>query len=616
MTNIFEDIIIMDSTLLSLILLTAILLVIVIVLAIKTKRKNRQFEVIRTASLVYKVINLENSFEKNLTDILSIFQSFIEAKEYSFYTEALKGEEFKLKAVLHKEDNDGDVSLVYSGFRKFAKEAQDLSSSLKLRDKSGQVETNNNAKGSEMTIPIKGGRAVIRIREISKVYKKGDEAIKIMQETLMPVVDILLKKEKMDNEMSKLNTTNSIMKNVPNTLMNHSGILKVVLGTLIKATEATGGLIIKKENSSYFYEASIGFDSNIEEIFANDYDSYKLLDRFFTNEDYIIVDKKNSLYYKLPEYFSASRIEQLSMFRVSSEHYEAIVGFWHNGKHKLTKENISMINMVSDGIRQAYDSARVFNKIKSSNVNVLKMICRTIDNLTPFTVGYSNMMSYFAEKLAIALGLNEREVEEISLAAYLSHIGVAVLSNDIHYEKIKYSQEDYETMKIHVDVGAVVVETSLGNKRVADYIKYHHERNDGNGYPEGIKGEQIPLGSKIISVVQFFLAKVRGRKYREPVSFDEALKSIVAASGSQIDSYVTESFVQMMNGLGRNGIFAGKSAFNCWELRGADNICYGCPAFEKTDKNCWELTNRNCAMHGSECQSCFIYTEYRDRDKR
>ncbi len=549
---------------------------------------------------VFNMLNLENTIEKNITDIISDFCTRIDAKEYLFYIFDNRNNNYQLKAVLHEEDNNEDYFLIYSGYRKYARKALDIPPTLDMTVKSDKIDIRQNGKLYNATIPIKSGRALVIINEIKSVKKVILDDIRLLQDVLAPVTNVLIKKEHLENEIKNLSATNEIMKNVPDALMNHTGVLRVILGTLIKSTEALGGFIIRKEKGLYFYEISMGMDKSIEDIFKFDNSSHEVLGNLVLDKDFAIVKKEDTAYYDLPDYFAVVRMSQLFVFRVKCNYCEVLLGFWHNGKYSLSSEQKAILSMISDGITQIFESDIMFDQLKQSNLNVLKTICNTIDNLTPYTVGYSKMMKFFSEELARALNMSEREISEIGIAAYLAHVGVAVLSNDIHYDKTKYSQEDYEMMKIHVDVGAAVVETALGSKRIAEYIKYHHERYDGNGYPEGLKGDNIPTGAVIIHIVQFFLAKVRGRKYRSAISYEEALNSIKSAVGTQIAPDITDVFLDMMNKI---------DDFTCWKMRGNKNICELCPAYKRTDKPCWMFENNSCKMHGSNCETCFIYTK-------
>jgi HD-GYP domain-containing protein (c-di-GMP phosphodiesterase class II) len=209
------------------------------------------------------------------------------------------------------------------------------------------------------------------------------------------------------------------------------------------------------------------------------------------------------------------------------------------------------------------------------------------------------------------LKLSKQDTKDISLAAYLSNIGVIGISDQVLTNKGKYSEVEYSMMKLHAESGASIIEATIGNSKIASYIRHHHERIDGFGYPYELKGDEIPLGGRIIAVVQTFLAKILGREYRKPIPFDQALNQLKIASGTQLDAEVVDAFInwfkekELMNK--KNNCALG----SCYDMRcSPENICMKCPAYKDDSKNCWEHKEVHCEEHGNVCECCFVYTEY------
>jgi HD-GYP domain-containing protein (c-di-GMP phosphodiesterase class II) len=253
-------------------------------------------------------------------------------------------------------------------------------------------------------------------------------------------------------------------------------------------------------------------------------------------------------------------------------------------------------------------------------VNILKQLAKMIDNLNPYTVGYSEMMSRYSIVIGKQLGMPEEEIRDLALAAYLSNIGVLGLSNDLYQKEGKFTEAEYEMMKLHAEVGASMVSVTTGNKRVASYIMYHHERIDGAGYPAGLRGADIPLGARIIGVVQTFLAKINGRKGRDPLPFDRALEMLQSAAGTQLDKQVVQAFVAWFESKQQNPAFSERSLGHCWEMCCTpSSICEHCPVYQQSGgtafKNCWEYEGNLCSSHGKSCSTCFVRTEYTTRSE-
>ena len=223
-------------------------------------------------------------------------------------------------------------------------------------------------------------------------------------------------------------------------------------------------------------------------------------------------------------------------------------------------------------------------------------------------------MSRYATIVARELGLPDDHVRDIALAAALSNLGTAGLPPELLTKEGTYTDQEYERMKLHAEYGALIVEMSLGNPRAAEAIRYHHERIDGLGYPDGLRGDDIPIGARILAVVQTFLAAVNGRKHREPLSFDKALERLKTASGTQLDEAAADALREWYSRKRRSAGGEFKPLGACWEMCCAPvAACETCPAFGRREKPCWEVQGVRCVAHGKSCATCFVYTEAMER---
>jgi HD-GYP domain-containing protein (c-di-GMP phosphodiesterase class II) len=109
----------------------------------------------------------------------------------------------------------------------------------------------------------------------------------------------------------------------------------------------------------------------------------------------------------------------------------------------------------------------------------------------------------------------------------------------------RLTETDYDLMKKHPEYGWAVLRNIPGMERASLMILHHHESFDGKGYPAGLKGEEIPIGSRIVSVIDAFDAMVSSRPYREGLPFEEAERRLVQASGTQFDAQVVQSFLPL-----------------------------------------------------------------------
>jgi len=130
----------------------------------------------------------------------------------------------------------------------------------------------------------------------------------------------------------------------------------------------------------------------------------------------------------------------------------------------------------------------------------------------------------------------------------LHGIGKIGISKDIILEKSLHDNEKYHIMRKHVEIGYRIAQASGEFANLADIILYHHEWWNGGGYPQGLKGEEIPLMSRIISILDAFDVMTHGRTDKPAITAEEALLELQHKAGSQFDSYLVRLFIKMMNG--------------------------------------------------------------------
>ena len=158
---------------------------------------------------------------------------------------------------------------------------------------------------------------------------------------------------------------------------------------------------------------------------------------------------------------------------------------------------------------------------------------------------HSTRLAEWALHVAGELGLDQGYLGDIEVAALLHDIGKIGISDAILNKPAKLTAEEYELMKKHPEYGWAVLRQVPGMERASLIILHHHESYDGRGYPGGLRGEEIPIGSRIVSVIDAFDAMVSSRPYRQGLPFEEAERRLLEASGTQFDAGVVERFLPL-----------------------------------------------------------------------
>jgi putative nucleotidyltransferase with HDIG domain len=199
---------------------------------------------------------------------------------------------------------------------------------------------------------------------------------------------------------------------------------------------------------------------------------------------------------------------------------------------------------------QAYERGEELAKrgreLASLQVGLLSTVMQTLSMRDAMTARHSAAVARYSREVARLLDMDEREQDLVHTAALLHDIGKFIFPDSILFADRKLTDEEWEIVKLHPEQGAKLVRRIEGYGPVADIIIGHHERVDGKGYPNGIAGDEIPLGSRIISVADTYDVMTSRDSYRRPVSSEAAIIELRRVAGSQLDARVVEAFIEMI----------------------------------------------------------------------
>ncbi len=174
-------------------------------------------------------------------------------------------------------------------------------------------------------------------------------------------------------------------------------------------------------------------------------------------------------------------------------------------------------------------------------------IAKTVDAKDSLTSRHSQRVSEYSALLAEELGFSEAEIENLKRAALMHDIGKIGIPDSILNKPGKLTDEEYAIMKTHVTKGAEILKDFTLIEHVVEGAKYHHEKYDGTGYPEGLKGEDIPLYGRIIAVADAFDAMTANRVYRKKLSYEKVIDELKRCSGTQFDPKFIEAFLKVID---------------------------------------------------------------------
>lgn len=209
------------------------------------------------------------------------------------------------------------------------------------------------------------------------------------------------------------------------------------------------------------------------------------------------------------------------------------------------------------GINFEEELVHKFNQEEIVNHNhlmeMVTSLAGAIDAKDPYTKGHSTSVSRYAEALARAVNLPEHEVERIKIGALLHDVGKIGIPESVLKKPGKLDDEEWEIMKQHPTIGAEkVLAPNEALRDLIPIVKYHHERLDGKGYPEQLKGNQIPLAARIVSVADAYHALVSDRPYRKGMPIEKACAILKEGAGIQWDADLVRQFISIAPSLTTN----------------------------------------------------------------
>jgi HD-GYP domain-containing protein (c-di-GMP phosphodiesterase class II) len=205
---------------------------------------------------------------------------------------------------------------------------------------------------------------------------------------------------------------------------------------------------------------------------------------------------------------------------------------------------------------------------KISETNDIKFLKKKIDNLTKrgrqgliesifafaktielkdhYTGEHAENTVRYSTQIATALNLPDDEIENIRQASTLHDLGKIGISDKILLKKAKLTKKEFDEIKKHPQIAADIIRPIQFMHDIIPLVLYHHERWDGKGYPTGLKGEEIPIGARIIAIADVYQALTSNRPYRKAFSVDKALGMIKKGAGTQFDPRIVDIFLRII----------------------------------------------------------------------
>ncbi|WP_051251897.1 HD-GYP domain-containing protein [Psychrilyobacter atlanticus] len=251
-----------------------------------------------------------------------------------------------------------------------------------------------------------------------------------------------------------------------------------------------------------------------------------------TNKNSSLTQAKESLYIGI---FKNDKIIggfNLDININSSKHYS------HETINKITE-----IHHLSNGFYKIKKSSDY--KVMLQN-DIVQSFITALEFHDHYTKGHSESVASYSVQIGKSLNLDEKQLDDLYWAAVMHDIGKIIIPSEILNKKDKLSDSEYKIIKEHSQIGYEIVSQSDSLKEISEYILYHHERWDGKGYPKGLKENEIPLLSQIISVADSWHAMTSQRVYKKQLTKEEAIDELLKNRGTQFSPVVVDVFIKLI----------------------------------------------------------------------
>lgn len=195
----------------------------------------------------------------------------------------------------------------------------------------------------------------------------------------------------------------------------------------------------------------------------------------------------------------------------------------------------------------AIDNAQLFKKLREAYFGAINALTEAINAKDHYTAGHVDRVGEYSLAIANMMNLNEESIEVIKQAAQLHDVGKIGIPEAVLNKPGKLTDEEFALMKSHSVISAQIVKPLGLSPKIVEAIKHHHERIDGRGYPDGLKGDMISLEARILCVADTYDAMITDRPYRKGLTKDTAIAELKKCSGTQFDAGIVEAFLKVLD---------------------------------------------------------------------
>jgi len=229
---------------------------------------------------------------------------------------------------------------------------------------------------------------------------------------------------------------------------------------------------------------------------------------------------------------------------------DVVIGAIAVGSHdrtvSFTGEDVRLLSTIANHVTIAIGNTELFASVQDAYLATVRALAAAVDAKEPYMRDHSGRVAVFAKATAEKLGLSHDQRTAIEMAAYLHDIGKIGISEQILRKPGPLTEDEMSTMRHHPLIGANILRPVKFPWSIAPVVRHHHEHFDGSGYPAGLRGDEIPLLARVLSVADAYEAMTANRPYRDRLLVDDSIAELRRCAGTDFDPRVVEALIEVL----------------------------------------------------------------------
>lgn len=391
-----------------------------------------------------------------------------------------------------------------------------------------------------------------KLRESTQQIAKGDFGSRVTVKSGDEFEDLATSFNSMTLQIDKQFKELATMANIDRAILSVLNVEKIVetffshIGDIFPCDSAGACLLnTNTMNTWHNYIRPSSYESSVGKEIINL--CPEEIQTLYDNPKYLLM----YLYKGLPRYLHYFIQQGMGSFLVMpiflDERLSAIITLAHKKTYEYSQESLLHARQLSDRMTVALSNAHLIEELNQFNIGTLTALARVVDAKSPWTAGHSERVAEIGTRLGREIGLPQHELDILTKEGLLHDIGKISIPSEILNKPWKLTKEEFPIIQEHPLTGVRILKPIIPYAETIPIVLQHHERFDGKGYPNGIYGENIVLGARILALADTFDAITSDRPYRKKMKVEKAIEVIKSESGRQFDPKLVQAFLKIIS---------------------------------------------------------------------